>query len=236
MPRPKRCRQIGGYPEYWKFFADNEEEPITITLSLEEYETIRLIDLLHKTQEECALEMDISRTTVTAIYNSARQKLADALVNGKNLLISGGEYRLSPNISTNIKKKGNDNMRIAVTYDNGEIFQHFGKTEEFKFYDTENDKIVNEQVVNTNGQGHGALAGFLKNAEVDVLICGGIGGGAQMAMHEAGIRLYGGNSGNADDAVKAFLSNTLVQNDNPTCDHHHEHGEEHSCGSHGCKH
>ncbi len=127
-------------------------------------------------------------------------------------------------------------MRIAVTYDNGEIFQHFGKTEEFKFYDIENNKIIKEEVVGTNGQGHGALAGFLKNAEVDVLICGGIGGGAQMAMREVGIRLYGGNSGNADDAVKAFLANTLVQNDTPTCDHHHEHGEEHSCGSHGCKH
>lgn len=127
-------------------------------------------------------------------------------------------------------------MRIAVTYDNGEIFQHFGKTEEFKFYDIENGKTVKEQVVSTNGQGHGALAGFLKNGGVDVLICGGIGGGAQMAMREAGIRLYGGNMGSADDAVKAFLVNSLIQNDNPTCDHHHDHGEEHSCGSHGCKH
>ena len=125
-------------------------------------------------------------------------------------------------------------MRIAVTYENGQIFQHFGRTEQFKLYDIADGKIINEQVVGTNGAGHGALAGFLKNAQADVLICGGIGGGAQMAMQEAGIALYGGNMGNADEAVKAFLAETLVQNENPTCDHHHEHGEGHSCGDHGC--
>ena len=125
-------------------------------------------------------------------------------------------------------------MRIAVTYENGQIFQHFGKTEQFKLYDVADGKIINEQVVGTNGAGHGALAGFLKSVQADVLICGGIGGGAQMAVKEAGITLYGGNTGSADEAVQAFLAHTLVQNDNPTCDHHHEHGEGHTCASHGC--
>ena len=127
--------------------------------------------------------------------------------------------------------KGTDNMKIAVTYENGQIFQHFGKTEQFKFYEVEGGKVISEQVLGTNGAGHGALAGFLKVMGADVLICGGIGGGAQMAMQEAGITLYGGNSGSADDAVQAFLAQTLVQNSNPTCDHHHEHGEGHPCGS-----
>ena len=125
-------------------------------------------------------------------------------------------------------------MRIAVTYENGQIFQHFGRTEQFKLYDVAAGKVINEQIVGTNGTGHGALAGFLKNAEVDVLICGGIGGGAQMAMQEAGITLYGGNMGSANDAVQAFLANNLAQNSNPTCDHHHGHGESHTCGSHSC--
>ena len=116
-------------------------------------------------------------------------------------------------------------MRIAVTYENGQIFQHFGRTEQFKLYDVADGKIINEQVVGTMGAGHGALAGFLKNAQADVLICGGIGGG---------ITLYGGNSGSADEAVQAFLAHTLVQNDNPTCDHHHEHGIGHICASHSC--
>ena len=127
-------------------------------------------------------------------------------------------------------------MRIAVTYENGQIFQHFGHTEAFKIYDITDGNIVNSQIVFTNGSGHGALAGFLSANKVDVLICGGIGGGAQMALANAGIRLYGGASGNADEAVGALLNGTLGYNPNVQCSHHnHEHGENgHSCGSHGC--
>lgn len=149
-------------------------------------------------------------------------------------IIFCGHYTLDSTLSKEIARKGLGIMRIAVTYENGQIFQHFGRTEQFKLYDVADGKIINEQVVGTNGAGHGALAGFLKNAKVDVLICGGIGGGAQMAMQEAGISLYGGNMGGADEAVKAFLAQTLVQNANPTCDHHHEHGEGHTCGHHSC--
>ena len=71
-------------------------------------------------------------------------------------------------------------MRIAVTYENGDIFQHFGHTKQFKLYDIEEGKIVKEQIVDTNGQGHGALSGFLTNAGVEALICGGIGGGGSL--------------------------------------------------------
>ena len=124
-------------------------------------------------------------------------------------------------------------MRIAVTYEDGFIFQHFGHTAQFKLYDVEDGKIVNAQVVDTNGSGHGALAGFLFNGGVDVLICGGIGGGAQMALQQAGIRLYGGVRGDADEAVSLFLAGALEFNPNVRCDHHdHHHGEGHSCGSH----
>ncbi|MBQ9518820.1 MAG: NifB/NifX family molybdenum-iron cluster-binding protein [Firmicutes bacterium] len=127
-------------------------------------------------------------------------------------------------------------MKIAVTYDNGNIFQHFGHTEKFKVYNVENGQIVSEEIIDTNGQGHGALAGFLQNAKADMLICGGIGGGAQMAMAEAGIKLFAGNSGSADDAVKKYLAGELVQITSATCDHHdhehHDHGEGHSCGGH----
>lgn len=127
-------------------------------------------------------------------------------------------------------------MRIAVTYENGEVFQHFGHTEAFKVYDVEDGKIVNSQIVDTNGTGHGALAGLLSAVNVDVLICGGIGGGAQAALAECGIRLYGGVSGSADEAVNAFLSGKLDFNPDVHCDHH-DHGEEgHSCGDHGCGH
>ena len=126
-------------------------------------------------------------------------------------------------------------MRIAVTYENEEIFQHFGHTEQFKIYDIENGAIIASQVVDTNGSGHGALAGVLTALNVDVLICGGIGGGAQMALAAAGIKLYGGVSGNADATVAAFIQGKLTYNPNVQCNHHdHHHSENHTCGEHGC--
>jgi len=135
-----------------------------------------------------------------------------------------------------IGKEGTEAMKIAVPYENGEIFQHFGRTEQFKLYTVEDGKIAGEQVVCTNGSGHGALAGFLQNAGADTLICGGIGGGAQEALRSAGIKLYGGVSGKADEAVAALLGGTLGFDPNVHCDHHdHEHGEGgHTCGQHGC--
>ena len=120
-------------------------------------------------------------------------------------------------------------MKIAVTYDNGEIFQHFGHTEQFKLYDIENGKVVASEVVGTNGSGHGALAGFLAEHQVQVLICGGIGGGAKNALAEAGIELYGGACGDADAQVTSFLNGNLQYNPNIQCSHH---GEGHTCGSH----
>ena len=126
-------------------------------------------------------------------------------------------------------------MKIAVTYENGQIFQHFGHTAQFKLYEVENGKIVNSEVVDTNGSGHGALAGLLSSLNADVLICGGIGGGAQMALAQAGIKLFGGAHGNADEAVEAFLANNLNYDPAAKCDHHdHHHGEDHTCGDHGC--
>lgn len=126
-------------------------------------------------------------------------------------------------------------MKIAVTYAGGVIFQHFGHTAQFKIYNVEDGNIVSEQVIDTNGSGHGALAALLSSLGVDTLICGGIGGGAQMALAEAGIRLFGGIAGEADAAVEALLAGELEYNPNVRCSHHdHHHGEEHTCGSHGC--
>lgn len=127
-------------------------------------------------------------------------------------------------------------MKIAVTYDEGKIFQHFGHTEQFKVYYVENEKILKEEIITTNGSGHGALAGLLAENNVDTLICGGIGGGAQTALRENGIKLYGGVSGEADEAVKALISGTLNYNASVRCSHHDsEHGQDnHQCGEHGC--
>lgn len=129
-------------------------------------------------------------------------------------------------------------MKIAVTYENGSVFQHFGHTECFKVYEIEDRKIKSSALLNTNGSGHGALAGFLKNANVDTLICGGIGAGAKEALSDAGIHLYGGVQGNADQAVESLLADALAYNPNISCNHHSEHDHEdgHNCGQHSCGH
>ena len=126
-------------------------------------------------------------------------------------------------------------MKIAVTYEDGNVFQHFGHTEQFKIYTAEDGKIVSAEVVPTNGSGHGALAGFLRERGVDALICGGIGGGARAALGDAGIALYGGVTGGADAAVAALLGGALTFDPDAACSHHdhaHAHGE--NCSSHGC--
>lgn len=126
-------------------------------------------------------------------------------------------------------------MKIAVTYEQGQIFQHFGHTEQFKIYEVENGAVVSAEVVDTMDSGHGALAGFLQAQGVNTLICGGIGGGAQAALANAGIRLFAGVSGPADQAVEALLAGSLAFDPNAHCDHH-AHGEGHHCGEdkHGC--
>ena len=159
-------------------------------LTLDEYETIRLVDLEQLTHEQCAAQMDISRSTVQEIYENARRKIAACLVYGKPLHITGGNYRIcggqehsqcgrcakahdnNENSQNLYPNKGEQIMKIAVSYDNGKIFQHFGHTEQFKIYEIADGKIVREEVVNTNGSGHGALAGFLMQSGVDTLICG----------------------------------------------------------------
>ena len=120
-------------------------------------------------------------------------------------------------------------MKIAVTYDNGNVFQHFGRTEQFKVYEVEDNKVVSSEVIGSNGTGHGALAGLLAGQDVDVLICGGIGGGAQAALAEAGVELCAGAEGNTDEAVEAYPRGELVST-GANCDHHHEEG--HDCGGH----
>ena len=156
MPRPPRCRRICGAPQVNPFCPDGCENTEPILLTLDEYEVIRLVDLEQQTHEQCAAQMDISRSTVQEIYESARRKIAACLVHGKPLHITGGNYR--------------------------------------------------------------------------------IGGGGQAALAEAGIKLYGGVSGDADAAVSALLSGNLGYDPNVHCDHHdHAHGEAgHTCGDHGC--
>ncbi len=252
MARKPKCRRVCHLPPTMDFApvpGDVQASPVILTV--DEYETIRLIDKEGLSQEACSERMQVARTTTQKIYETARKKLAEALVEGLPLRIEGGAFRLCDGTEgpcgarrcyrQQLKKyldyqKGDDVMRIAVTYENGMIFQHFGHTQQFKVYDVTDGKVVSAQVVDTNGSGHGALAGVLQALQADVLICGGIGGGAQIALAGAGIKLYGGVSGSADAAVDALLNGILEFNPNVRCSHHdHEHGQEgHQCSDHGC--
>lgn len=236
MSRPCKCRVVSILPDNYIFTPSECKNSSCIYLTLDEYETINLMDYVGLDQEECAKRMLLSRSSVQAIYTSARKKLSISIVEGRKLIISGGNITTQDQTEKyKLKAKGDSTMRIAVTYEDGQIFQHFGHTENFKVYDVVDNKIVDSKVINTNGTGHGALATLLNGLDVDVLICGGIGGGAQMALAEAGIKLYGGVFGDADSAVEAFINGELEYNPNVMCSHHH-HEEGHSCGSHSCGH
>lgn len=123
-------------------------------------------------------------------------------------------------------------MKIAVPFENENVYAHFGHTSTFKIYEIEGGRITTVRIMPTLGSGHGALAGFLGANNVDTLICGGIGGGAIDALAGVGIRVYAGVSGNADVAVHEFLDGKLKYSEGANCDHHH--GEDHKCGDHGC--
>lgn len=130
-------------------------------------------------------------------------------------------------------------MKIAVTYEDENVFQHFGRTENYKVYETEAGKIVSSEVKSTNGTGHEAIADLLKEDGVEVLICGGLGQGAKDALDACGIEVLSGAEGNADEAVEKYLSGEL-ESTGVNCDHHeHEHGHDHEqeeagCGGGGC--
>jgi predicted DNA-binding protein (UPF0251 family)/predicted Fe-Mo cluster-binding NifX family protein len=246
MPRPCKRRRICGLPRCTSFSPQGEGALPAVLLTLDEYACLCLLDYEQLTQAQCAERLQVGRTTVTSIYASARRKIACCLAEGRPLEIAGGDYvvcegRRGPHCcgcchrqAPSGAMKGEGIMRIAAAYaEDGTIFQHFGHTAAFKLYEAEEGKVLRSQVVSTEGQGHGALAGLLRRLQVDVLICGGIGGGAQNALAEAGIQLLGGVSGNADEAVSAYLAGTLVSDPEVHCLHHEGQGG-HSCGSHGC--
>ncbi len=123
-------------------------------------------------------------------------------------------------------------MRIAVTHEDGNVFGHFGHSEQFKIYDVEDDEILSEEIIGSDGNGHEALADLLNANAIDVVICGGIGRGAVEALVSHGIEVCSGVTGNADKAVKAYLAGEL-ESEGINCSHHDAEGAEgeESCGS-----
>ena len=233
--RREKLRRVGIIPEYRGFTPDGLASGDAIDMTVDELEVLRLCDLEGLNQEAVAQHMGIARATVAAICSRAHRKVANALVNGRAIVIEGGNIAYSPITTTTAAWPAKEigTMRVATTYDNGNIFMHFGRSEQFKIYDIQDGKVLNEQVVGTGGTGHGALAGLLANGGVDTLICGGIGAGARLALAEAGIRLYPGAEGGADDAVRALLAGALHYQPDYVCGHHKDEPPR-VCGSHTC--
>lgn len=184
--------------------------------------------------EEVAAQYGIKNTARLPI----NPKLAAAVDKGMIELFDGDWLSgMAEVIETTLTTK------IAVPFEEGEVFQHFGHTEQFEIFEVCGDRIIANEIVSPDCGGHGALAGFLAENHVDAVICGGIGGGAKQALTEAGIKVFAGVSGNTDDVVRQFMSGELEAVDEVTCTSHdhghscgghsHDHGEGHSCGGHG---
>ena len=153
---------------------------------------------------------------------------------------SGNDLNEAVKMIESIGEEKMKDMRIAVAADeSGEIFQHFGHTRFFAVYDIKDGKVSSHSMIDAEGSGHSALGGFLRENNVDLLICGGIGGGAKNVLTEAGIELVSGVSGSIEEAVQNFIEGKLHDDPDAECDHHsHEHEEHegscHGCGGHSC--
>lgn len=227
MSRPKKNRCVIEEPRFRCFGAKGHCDAPSIEMSVDEYEAILLLDGRGLSQEETAFRMGVSRTTVTAIYRAARKKIADYLENGKRLSIAGGCYSLEDGLSktgiTDLKKGTIIGMKIAVSYENEEVFQHFGQTPSFKFYQIEKGKVTATSVESTNGTSHKDLIPWLKGRQVDTLICGGVGEMVISLLKENGIACMAGVEGSADEAVKKLLASELECVCEPTCHCHDAH-------------
>ena len=239
MPRPIRLKTIRVMPQALTFAASeaqNLEDKPSITLNLEEWECLRLVDYQGIDQEEAAKSLDVSRQLLQMLLRSARQKVARALVEVLPLCIRDGHYKYTDNVGE-LKINRSEEMKIAVTCFQDAVFAHFGRTPEFAIYLVEDGKIVKEERLAAPAEGHGALAGFLKTQNVNTLICGGIGGGAINALRAAGIKVFTGASGKVREQAESLLAGQLPQLGDANCDHSghehdHDHGHEAGCGQH----
>ena len=241
MARPQKERSVCPGIRGYCFRGDDDSRAVEIPV--DELEALRLCDLEERSQEAAAGEMSISRGTLQRLLYSAHRKIAFALLYGRTIKTEGCSgpqavcrrnfCRFCAETYREIPKTGGKTMKIAVTCENNEVFQHFGHTPEFALFTVEEGKVASKRILSCGETGHGALAGLLKEGGVDLLICGGIGGGAQMALAEAGIRLIGGAAGNVDEVVAAFLKGELSVDPDFRC-HHHDGDAGHRCGEHGC--
>lgn len=231
MARPKNNRIVSAEPPYRCFGTLGRCDAERIDMSVDEYETLILLDGEGLSQEEAAFRMGVSRTTITAIYRAARKKIAEFLKEGKRLSVGGGCYEVNSEKQIHgIKEmKGLTTMRIAVSYQNEEVFPHFGQSPSFLFAEVKDGKILSKKVEMTNGVSHRDLIPWLKQRKADAVIVGGIGEMAIALLQNEKIACYAGIEGKAEDALKDFLADKLQCIDEPTCCCEGEEKEGHCC-------
>ena len=235
MPRPQKDRRVCSHPRS-RCFAPIE--PISngeVKLSLDELESVRLLDLVGMSQEATGEQMQIGRATVQRIYEDARRKIADALVNGKSLIIEGGNIAFCEDAQCAMCEistyKGEDTMIIAIPVEGTEIFGHFGHAPQFRLVTVEKNEVLATEIIDAPPHQHGFLPGFLVEQGVDTVIANTLGQGAIDRFNRLGVAIFSGLSGNADEAVLKVIKGEVLPNAQ-ACTHHHQEGMHHHHGEH----
>lgn len=234
MARPYKKRCVGQQPHNTQFNPQRKTKD-EIVLTLDEFETIKWIDVENLSQENCATVMNISRTTVQRTYASARKKIGFALVNSVSLKIEGGPIEISEPtpFKEHINEKGELTVKIAIGMSNNEVSGHFGHCNDFRIVDVVDGKVVSSEDIHDEVATHHERPKFLKNLNVEVLIIGGMGKGAYNRLLAEGIECLDSESKSIDEALNAYINNELNKTiEAHECSGHHGHGKHHDHGHH----
>lgn len=234
IARPRKHRNVCKLPENNRFgpLGMSEQQSEFVVITIDQYETIRLIDLEGLTQEECSDQMHIARTTVQRIYSNARKKIAEAIVEGKALKIEGGDYKLCngqgqfcgrgkcnrgrgniDSLDGKIKERSLMKIVIPVNEKSVDVYisENFGRAEYFLVYDTESKEkkfIVNTAVQSSGGAGIKA-AQIVIDTGAGVLITPRCGQNAADVVSGAGIKIYKSVEGTVESNIKAYEEEKL---------------------------
>lgn len=229
MPRPRKCRKVCQLPEIREFQPIGENVcHSAVILSVDEYEAIRLIDKQSFSQEECGGYMQIARTTVQLIYDSARKKLAEALVCGLPLKIEGGDFKLCDGKEEYcgcggcrmhrrrqilLQHKENGKMRIAIPLDENkqDICIVLSRAPYFLFQDEDSKNIVENPAADAQGGAGIQAAQFLVDNAVNVLITVRCGQNAADVFTAAGMKIYKSAGKTASEDLEAFAKGRLEE-------------------------
>ncbi len=230
MARPKQCRKVFVPPVAigFKPYGCNSRKQGSIALQYDEYEVVRLLDYEGKMQEEAAAEMNVSRPTLTRIYDHARKIIAQALVEGKTLEITGGNVTFHGAFQwiNNSNKSNNMKQKIAIPTADGFLWPHFGKAPQVTFVTVEDGKVIETETLTAPEHAHGAMPRFMAAQGATDILCGGLGAGAVEVIRQLGLNLHAGAPAIAvEEVVKMYLDGTIVYGDS-SC-HHHCSGHDH---------